>query len=95
MPTVSGFEHHWSHNSMGRSWRVKKPFLVKIQRGVPPTPNPPPKLERARSEQSPESRPPTFPEVVRVLHECPDAVVDICFVHGLNGNRGSTWTASG
>lgn len=31
----------------------------------------------------------------RSLHECPDATVDICFVHGLTGNRNSTWTAHG
>ncbi len=28
-------------------------------------------------------------------HDCPDATVDICFVHGLTGNRESTWTAHG
>ncbi|UPK96915.1 hypothetical protein LCI18_007850 [Fusarium solani-melongenae] len=32
---------------------------------------------------------------VEVLHDCPDATVDICFVHGLTGNRISTWTAHG
>jgi hypothetical protein len=28
-----------------------------------------------------------------VWHDCPDATIDICFVHGLTGNRDSTWTA--
>jgi hypothetical protein len=32
---------------------------------------------------------------VKVLHDCPDATVDICFIHGLTGNRESTWTADG
>jgi hypothetical protein len=36
-----------------------------------------------------------FPDGVEVLHDCPDAAVDICFVHGLTGNRDSTWTAYG
>lgn len=40
------------------------------------------------------STPPlSFPAGVKVLHECPDAIVDVCFVHGLSGNRDSTWTA--
>ena len=37
----------------------------------------------------------SFPDGVGVLHECPDATFDICFVHGLIGNRDSTWTAHG
>lgn len=38
---------------------------------------------------------PSFPDGVKVLHDCPDATVDICFVHGLTGDRESTWTAHG
>ncbi|KAB5513062.1 hypothetical protein GE09DRAFT_910234, partial [Coniochaeta sp. 2T2.1] len=37
----------------------------------------------------------SFPDGVKVLHECTDAMVDICFVHGLTRNRESTWTARG
>ncbi|RYP79040.1 hypothetical protein DL771_000018 [Monosporascus sp. 5C6A] len=40
-------------------------------------------------------RAPLFPDGVAVWHDCPDATVDICFVHGLTGNRDSTWTAHG
>lgn len=29
------------------------------------------------------------------LHDCPHATVDICFVHGLTGDRTTTWTAQG
>jgi hypothetical protein len=36
-----------------------------------------------------------FPDGVDVLHDCPDATIDICFVHGLTGNRITTWTAQG
>ncbi|CAG9999707.1 unnamed protein product [Clonostachys byssicola] len=38
---------------------------------------------------------PSFPDGVKVLYDCPDAIVDIVFVHGLSGNRMSTWTADG
>lgn len=38
---------------------------------------------------------PSFPDGVKVLHDCPGATVDICFVHGLTGDRESTWTARG
>ncbi|KFH43834.1 Protein SERAC1-like protein [Hapsidospora chrysogenum ATCC 11550] len=36
-----------------------------------------------------------FPDGVRILHDVEDATVDICFIHGLAGNRDSTWTAKG
>jgi protein SERAC1 len=37
----------------------------------------------------------SFPDGVKVLHDNTDATVDICFVHGLTGNRETTWTAKG
>src|ERR1700753_3792989 len=37
----------------------------------------------------------SFPDGVKVLHDDADATVDICFVHGLTGNRDTTWTAKG
>lgn len=36
-----------------------------------------------------------FPVGEKVLHDCPDAAVDICFIHGLTGGRETTWTAEG
>lgn len=36
-----------------------------------------------------------FRDGVQVLHGCDDAAMDICFVHGLSGNRTGTWTARG
>lgn len=36
-----------------------------------------------------------FPDGIEILHDPSDAIVDICFVHGLTGNRRSTWTARG
>ncbi|GIJ85684.1 hypothetical protein Asppvi_004545 [Aspergillus pseudoviridinutans] len=36
-----------------------------------------------------------FPDGVEILHDCPNATVDICFVHGLTGDRITTWTAPG
>ena len=48
------------------------------------------------SGPSPESSlPNSFHDGVEVLHDCPNAIVDICFIHGLTGNRDSTWTADG
>ncbi|KAL8310357.1 hypothetical protein RB597_010277 [Gaeumannomyces tritici] len=38
---------------------------------------------------------PSFPDGIKVLHECSGATVDICFVHGLSGDRSRTWTADG
>ncbi|KAH0432728.1 hypothetical protein CcaCcLH18_06304 [Colletotrichum camelliae] len=37
----------------------------------------------------------SFPDGVLELHTCSDATVDICFIHGLTGDRRSTWTAPG
>lgn len=37
----------------------------------------------------------SFPDGVQVLHDCADAEIDVCFIHGLTGNRESTWTADG
>jgi protein SERAC1 len=34
-----------------------------------------------------------LPDGIKVLYDGPDAAVDVCFVHGLNGDRESTWTA--
>ncbi|KAK1760561.1 ankyrin repeat-containing domain protein [Echria macrotheca] len=59
------------------------------------TPDLPRSPERASSAPPREIHQENFPGGIRVLHDCPDAVVDICFVHGLNGNRESTWTADG
>ncbi|RDW63403.1 hypothetical protein BP6252_10948 [Coleophoma cylindrospora] len=41
------------------------------------------------------SKAPSFPDGIKVLYNCPDATVDICFVHGLTGDREGTWTAHG
>ncbi|KAH6681005.1 Alpha/Beta hydrolase protein, partial [Plectosphaerella plurivora] len=53
-------------------------------------PNPPGATNRPRPLAVP-----SFPDGVKVLHDCRDATVDVCFVHGLTGNRDGTWTAHG
>ncbi|KAK2922580.1 Tetratricopeptide repeat [Fusarium oxysporum f. sp. vasinfectum] len=52
----------------------------------------PPARQSSSLEQS---STPLFPDGVEILVDPPDADVDICFVHGLTGNRTSTWTARG
>jgi hypothetical protein len=37
---------------------------------------------------------PLLQDGIKVWYDCPDATVDICFVHGLTGNRDTTWTGS-
>jgi pimeloyl-ACP methyl ester carboxylesterase len=58
---------------------------------LPPTTD----LHDGAVEPGPSPPPPavTFPEGIKELHTCDDAVVDVCFVHGLTGNREETWTA--
>ncbi|EFW99917.1 ankyrin repeat-containing protein [Grosmannia clavigera kw1407] len=41
------------------------------------------------------SVPVPFPDGIKVLHDCSDARVDVCFIHGLSGDREKTWTAAG
>ncbi|KAI1869896.1 uncharacterized protein JN550_005486 [Neoarthrinium moseri] len=53
-------------------------------------------LHKLRRHAPDETKPiPSFPDGVKVLHDCADAAVDICFVHGLTGDRENTWTARG
>ncbi|KAL2126833.1 hypothetical protein VTI74DRAFT_151 [Chaetomium olivicolor] len=63
----------------------------------PPLPSPQPVPGRESAQMSPERPPPasSFPDGVEVLHDCPDATVDICFIHGLTGDRDSTWIPNG
>ncbi|EXA30507.1 hypothetical protein FOVG_18111 [Fusarium oxysporum f. sp. pisi HDV247] len=35
----------------------------------------------------------SFPDGIDVWHDPPNAKVDICFIHGLTGDRNDTWTA--
>ncbi|KAK3898977.1 hypothetical protein C8A05DRAFT_18518 [Staphylotrichum tortipilum] len=60
----------------------------------PIPPNPP---SHANTDPDPSENPPnpSFPDGVKVLRDCPDSTVDICFIHGLTGDRESTWTANG
>ncbi|RAH53713.1 hypothetical protein BO85DRAFT_491837 [Aspergillus piperis CBS 112811] len=50
----------------------------------------PPNLSQSSAQAS---FPLEFPDGVEVLHDCPNATVDICFIHGLSGDRTTTWTA--
>lgn len=74
-------------------WRFKrrKPAL-EVPRASDPemtgpqvNPNNPPQA----GDQAP------FPDGIKLLYNGENATVDICFIHGLAGNRNSTWTAKG
>ena len=63
----------------------------------PTLPNPLRKrLKTEYSTPSPQDPPPasSFPDGVEVLYDCSEVTIDICFVHGLTGNRDTTWTAN-
>ncbi|KAK4150417.1 hypothetical protein C8A00DRAFT_46189 [Chaetomidium leptoderma] len=63
------------------SWRGKRNTL-------------PDQLELPTSDSdSKESPIVLLPDGIKVLYDGPDAAVDVCFVHGLNGDRESTRTA--
>jgi len=47
------------------------------------------------SQSAETSCPLKFPDGVEVLHDCPNATVDIIFVHGLTGDRTTTWSVQG
>jgi len=64
----------------------------------PPLPNlPQTHPETEYTGLSYQSLPPvlSFPDGVEVWYDCSEATVDICFVHGLTGNRDTTWTVNG
>lgn len=44
---------------------------------------------------TPETTRNDFPDGVKMWHSPEDAGFDICFIHGLSGNRDKTWTAPG
>jgi hypothetical protein len=66
--------------------------------GDPTLPHPPqsyPKTEYSGPSSGSPPPIPSFPDGVEVLYDFSEATIDICFVHGLTGNRDSTWTAHG
>ncbi|KAH7260608.1 Alpha/Beta hydrolase protein [Fusarium solani] len=63
-----------------------------------PNPLVPDQLQISRHSLTREDQPSlseSFPDGVKVLRDCPDATVDICFIHGLSGNREKTWRGHG
>ncbi len=63
------------------SQRNSQRSQVETKYSGPPLENPPPVS--------------SFPDGVQLLYQDSEPTVDICFVHGLTGNRVSTWTAHG
>jgi hypothetical protein len=58
---------------------------------------PRPRYETEHPGATLENTPPVayFPDGVDVLCDPAESTIDICFVHGLTGNRNTTWTATG
>jgi hypothetical protein len=66
--------------------------------GDPTLPNPPrshPKTEYSRPSLESSLLVSSFSYGVEVLYDCSEAMIDICFVHSLTGNRDSTWITDG
>lgn len=67
-------------------------LFTKRVRQEPPEPD----ESTPRSESAVQARvAEPFPYGIEEWIKCDDAVVDLCFIHGLTGNRNSTWTAPG
>ena len=60
-----------------------------LQTSIPENKQP----EQIHAESISESIP--FPVGIEVWHDCQNAAFDICFIHGLTGDRRKTWTANG
>ena len=90
-------------NTLAFSLRTSFLSMEKLKRVFNPGRKPHPSQERIGNptlpNPSPSSRNPLpvsfFPDGVEVLYDCSEATIDICFVHGLTGDRDSTWTADG
>ncbi|KAJ5225450.1 Alpha/Beta hydrolase protein [Penicillium chermesinum] len=77
-----------------RKWRSRrKSTVIVAQKGHNSLEDPPPRYE---TDLSPPAADPSASHYgIKVLHADPSAVVDICFIHGLTGDREKTWTAHG
>ncbi|UPK91511.1 hypothetical protein LCI18_002446 [Fusarium solani-melongenae] len=105
----SSLSNRFYNAPLMRTWRAKFPWRkqhrtgdnspeIHRQRDTGRSHSPPGLPSRHDTDLQPpfESTPVlSFPDGVKVLHDCRDATIDICFVHGLTGNRDSTWTIHG
>lgn len=83
-------------HKLGQRLKKRRPEPNPLQE-TGPVPSPSNSQSHTDTDSSSSKNPPpfSFPDGVKVLHNCPDATVDICFIHGLTGDRESTWTANG
>lgn len=86
------FSRRKQHRTGGNSPEIHQ--QQETSRGHGP-PGPPSRHDTDLRPPSESTPVPSFPDGIEVLHDCRDATIDICFVHGLTGNRDSTWTAHG
>lgn len=74
-----------------KKWRKQRKPVVEVLPETSIT-EPPPHYETDPPEFI---KTPSFRFGLTVVHDCPEPVVDICFIHGLTGDRDKTWTAVG
>ncbi|KAJ5778279.1 hypothetical protein N7520_001525 [Penicillium odoratum] len=77
-----------------KKWRKQRKPITCVPEATNSTNNaPPPVYKTDPPLVSPRSAALKFG--LKLLYDCPNAIVDICFVHGLTGDRDKTWTAVG
>ncbi|KAI0434036.1 hypothetical protein F5Y09DRAFT_20100 [Xylaria sp. FL1042] len=77
----------------GRSGAVSDTFVINQDPGATSSQSATVPIDRQHQLAGDHEPNASFPDGVKVWVDCVDATIDICFVHGLTGDRDKTWTA--